>query len=87
MGRWSIFRPKVQGSDHRVQGILTAVGREAFEHARARLTKFYRQIMDRDPAAVSDADTIEFLGRGELETVKYLRAMKRDEVREQKLTS
>jgi hypothetical protein len=82
MGRGSIFRPKVNDKDHRVQGILTEAGRVAVrEVARARLAQLYRSIMGRPATPVSDADTIEFLGLGELETVKYLRRKKRDEVR------
>lgn len=79
MGRWSIFRPKVNDKEHRVQGILTEVGREQFETGRARLAQLYKAIMGRDAVTVSDADTIEFLARGELATVKYLRKAKREE--------
>lgn len=67
-GRASIFRDKKGGS--RVQGIMTPVGSKRFEQARRRLGK----LADRETEHVSDADTIEYLARGESETVKYLAA-------------
>jgi hypothetical protein len=79
MGRRSIFRPKVNDKEHRLQGILTEIGRDAFEAGRDRLSQIYRAIMGREAVAVSDADTIEFLALGELATVKYLRKAKREE--------
>lgn len=77
MGRWSIFRPKVNSKDHRYQGIVTKEGRHAFELSRRELGALYRNIMGRDAVNVSDADTIEFLARGPLETRNYLKAAKR----------
>jgi hypothetical protein len=79
MGRWSIFRPKVNDTKHRVQGILTDDGQRWFEAGRAQLGDLYKSIMGRPAAQVSDADTIEFLARGELGTVRYLRKAKREE--------
>lgn len=87
MGRWSIFRPKVNDREHRVQGILTDDGLQAFEAARARLGQLYRNIFERDAVTLSDADTIDFLARGELATVKYLRREKRAEEREDDTTA
>lgn len=79
MGRWSIFRGKVNDSDHRVQGFLTKIGRTRFEDARTYLGEMYRSVLGRAPVSVSDADTIEFLSRGSGETIKYLRSLKKSE--------
>lgn len=62
----SIFRDK-KGGD-RVQGQITPIGSLRFERARKRLGK----LADRDVEHVSDADTIEYLARGEQETLDYL---------------
>jgi hypothetical protein len=67
-GRASIFRDKKDGA--RLQGIITKAGSQRFEAARKRLAR----LAARDAEEVSDADTIEYLARGEAETVKYLRA-------------
>lgn len=67
MGRDSIFREKIGGD--RYQGIVTKVGAAAFERARARLAK----LAERDVAGISDADTIEYLARGEENTIAYLK--------------
>lgn len=77
MGRWSIFRDKANGK--RVQGVLTKHGGEFFEQSRERLMGLYKLVMGREPASVSDADTIEFLAMGEHETTKYLRKQLRIE--------
>lgn len=66
MGRDSIFRDKEDGA--RVQGIITKIGKTAFEDARVKLAL----LAHRPPDRVSDADTIEYLARGERETKKYL---------------
>lgn len=79
MGRWTIFGPKVNDKDHRVQGILTEDGLVAVERGRAELRAVYKSVMGRDPVKVSDADAIEFLARGELNTRAYLRAKRREE--------
>ena len=65
MGRRSIFPVKDGALYH---GILTRIGTKACEQARARLG----HLAGWDPAKISDADLLEFLGRGEAETVKYL---------------
>lgn len=66
MGRASIFRDKKGGS--RVQGVMTPIGSRAFEQARQRLGK----LASVEKEKVSDADTIEYLARGETATKKYL---------------
>ena len=66
VGRESLFRGKAGGD--RVQGNLTPVGSRRFEAARARLAR----MAGREPEKVSDADTIEFLARGEEESRKVL---------------
>src|SRR5262245_16680351 len=81
MGRWSIFRDKIKDTDHRVQGILSRVGRKSFESQREALKRLYRAVLQREPVTVSDADTIEFLARGELETRRYLRDLRASEDR------
>jgi hypothetical protein len=65
-GRTSIFRDKAGGD--RVQGNITAAGSVRFEQARRRLAK----LAGCEYEDVSDADTIEFLARGEGETIKAL---------------
>jgi hypothetical protein len=77
MGRWSIFRDKTHGK--RVQGVLTKDGGHEFEMNRARLTLLYREILNRQPATVSDADVIEFLARGEDKTRRYLKDLRTQE--------
>jgi hypothetical protein len=85
MGRGSIFRGKVKDKDHRVQGILTRPGLVRFKQARANLARLYRAVMEREPAVeVSDADTIEYLAWGELETRRYLREQRATELRIQR---
>lgn len=81
MGRWSIFRDKVKDVDHRVQGILSDVGRSSFERQREALGRLYQAVMGRAATTVSDADTIEFLARGELDTRHYLKNLKTAEQR------
>jgi hypothetical protein len=65
-GRASIFREKAGGD--RVQGLLTPIGSKRFEQARATLAK----LAGRETEQISDADTIEFLARGEANTRSYL---------------
>lgn len=62
-GRPSIFRNKTGGS--RVQGVITARGSVRFEQARRRLAK----LASREIEHISDADVIEYLARGDSETV------------------
>jgi hypothetical protein len=69
-GRASIFRGKADGV--RVQGILTKRGARAFEQTRRSLAKLYQQVTGSKPAAVSDADVIEYLAIGEGATVEDL---------------
>jgi hypothetical protein len=66
-GRASIFEGKAGGD--RVQGDITKRGAQQFEAARRRLTKLAEW---KRPNPVSDADVIEFLARGEAETLRYL---------------
>jgi len=74
MGRHSIFEGKVDG--RRVQAIITQTGGRDFEKRRTILAGIYEKIMKAPLASVSDADVVEFLARGEKETVKYLKAKK-----------
>ena len=67
-GHRSIFRDK-KGGD-RLHGIVTKVGSAKFELHRARLAL----LASRTPDEVSDADTIEYLARGEADTRAYLKA-------------
>lgn len=75
MGRASIFRGKDDGV--RIQGLITRRGGEYFELHRERLRKLYRRVMGQDPTTVSDADVIEYLSRGPVDTMQYLRDSKR----------
>lgn len=52
----------------RIQGVISKPGSVKFEQARKRLAK----LVGWAPERVSDADTIEFLARGEKDTLKYL---------------
>lgn len=61
-----LFPGKAGGT--RVQGILTPVGTRRFELARERLA----HLVNKDPEKISDAETIEYLARGEEETRKVL---------------
>jgi hydrogenase maturation factor len=61
-GRASIFRGKAKGV--RVQGVLTREGAKSFEQHRKDLATLYLSITARTPAAVSDADVIEYLAVG-----------------------
>lgn len=71
-GRASLFRGKQGGM--RVQGNLTKIGGQCFEQARGRLKKLYRSVIGTNPKTVSDADTIEYLARGEDDTRKEWKA-------------
>lgn len=84
MGRGSIFRDKVKDADHRVQGILTRPGLKHFEEQRKALGALYKAVMEREAVTVSDADTIEYLARGQLETRKYLFELRAGEKRIQR---
>lgn len=66
MGRPSIFRDKVGGQ--RVQAIISKTGASRFEAARKRLAKLAKW----KPDQISDADVVEFLARGEADTVAYM---------------
>lgn len=66
MARLSIFRDKTGGD--RVQGDITPIGSSAFEAARRRVGK----LAGVEYEHVSDADTIEYLARGEKATRLYL---------------
>ena len=76
MGRWSIF-PDTNGGQ-RFQGVLTKEGGREFEKQRKRLRLVCREVMGRAPTRVSDANTVEFLARGELPTRTYLKMQKDD---------
>lgn len=76
MARVGIFRDK--DAEYRVQGILSKRGYQAFEWARQQLQALYRSVMGVAPTVVSDADTIEFMARGEQDTTRYLEQLKRD---------
>lgn len=67
MGRPSIFRDKVGGQ--RVQAIISKAGAKRFEKARKRLAKLAKW----QPAQISDADVVEFLARGEADTLAYMK--------------
>lgn len=67
-GRPSIFKGKENGD--RVQGYISQAGSKKFEDARRRLAVLAQWSVK----AVSDADTIEYLARGDDETRKYLAA-------------
>lgn len=67
-GRPSIFSPK-NGMGVRVQA-LTQWGSAEFEAARVRLAGIAKW----EPTRVSDADTVEYLLRGERATKTYLAA-------------
>ncbi len=69
MGRHAIFR----GKQARVQAIITKTGKLWFEQARAKLAR----IAELKPADISDADTVEFLARGEVNTRLYMRGTDR----------
>lgn len=66
MGRPSIFRDKVGGQ--RVQAIISKTGAKRFERARKRLARLAKW----KPAQISDADVVEYLARGEADTVAYM---------------
>lgn len=66
-GRASLFRGKKGG--RRIQGIVTRRGGELFEMRR----RWLASLTNRKQREVSDADVIEYLARGEKETLKYLK--------------
>lgn len=72
-GSQSIFRNK-DGGD-RVQGNITPIGSIRFEHARARLAK----LDGRETEETSDGDVIEYLARGEADTIAYIEARRAEE--------
>lgn len=79
MGRWSLFRPKVNDAAHRYQGFVTDIGQARFEDARERLLDLARSVLKESaPSAISDADTFEFLARGTADTLRELRKMKKE---------
>ena len=84
MGRWSIFRPKINDAEHRYQGWLTDIGRTRFEQAREELGRLFFDVFGRNAVSTSDADTIEYLSRGRSDTLKYLRGLAREEARAEK---
>lgn len=70
-----MFGPKDDGID--IHGLITREGSGFFNEARAQVFDLYVKVFGREPAAVSDADVIEYLARGVRETRKYFRARKR----------
>jgi len=70
-----MFRGKDNGV--RLQGVLTKEGGACFEIRRQALAALYKRIMRKDPVTVSDADVIEYLARGAVETLHYLQDQKR----------
>lgn len=72
MGRPSIFRGK-QGGRY-VQAIITKTGGVEFERARLRLSQLVLRVKGVTPASISDADTVEYLARGDDNTRAYLEA-------------
>lgn len=72
MGRPSIFSPKNGKQAYHILA-LTREGQRMFEDARKRLKTLARELIDWK-GKVSDADTVEFMLRGEAATVAYLKA-------------
>jgi len=70
MGRASIFRGKEHGQ--RVQAIITKVGGQKFEAARKALRALCEGVTGSAPSVISDADVVEYLARGDVNTRKYL---------------
>jgi hypothetical protein len=75
-GRASMFRGKAHGL--RVQGLLTKAGGVEFERARKDLERIYVEVTGQthstrtgEKIRASDADVIEFLARGEVNTRRY----------------
>lgn len=66
MGRPSLFRDKKGG--RRVQGIITRRGAELFEKHAQHLAAVTARRRD----VISDADVIEYLSRGESDTLAYI---------------
>lgn len=64
LGRVALFRNKSE----RVQGLITKTGAAKMRQAKARIVKLTGTSM-----VVSDADAIEFLARGEKESLEYWR--------------
>lgn len=80
MPRVAIFsEPSGHDKDkqNRLQAILTNAGMRAFDAARKRLGALYAEIMGRPSVVLSDADTIEYLARGDDGSRQYLQARKR----------
>lgn len=71
-GRPSIFSPKNGDQTYRILA-LTRDGQRMFEQARKRLKALAWQWC-RWRGKVGDADTVEFILRGEVATVEYLKA-------------
>lgn len=70
MGRPTIF---VGRKAYRFQGVLTPAGAAKFEAARARLA----DLAGLEAAKASDGNTVEYLARGEKDTIAYLKAKKK----------
>ena len=66
-GRPSIFRGKDRTAP--LKGFLTTVGRQKIEEARKRLAT----LAGWKAADVSHGDVVEYLARGEVATVQYLK--------------
>lgn len=67
-GTASLFRGKEKLAKYRVQGLLTPAGRLRFEAQRQRIAALTRRPLDR----VSHADVIEFLARGDADSLRYI---------------
>lgn len=75
MGRPSIFEGKVDGK--RVQAIITQTGGRDLDKRRVILDGLYAKVMQEPLGrAVTDAEVVEFLARGEKDTIQYLKAKK-----------
>ena len=70
-GRISMFGSKTRGA--RVVGVVSQIGAKRFETQRKRLAAIYVDVVGvKFPLQVSDADVVEFLARGVVETRTYL---------------
>jgi hypothetical protein len=71
MGRPSLFSPKDGNRGYQILK-LTKEGQRLFEAARKKLAKLAKTIAGWE-GEISDANTLEFLVRGDAETSRYLR--------------
>lgn len=73
-GRPSIFPGKYSGG-RRIQASISQLGSKKLDDHRKALAKLYKEHVGPLLFEIADGDVIEYLSRGEADTVKFLKTL------------